>query len=265
MTMSSAVSISPNRNISEMTALVRQLVARLGCVGFKIETESEGASPHEILLLQHVVEPFAPLAVKIGGCNARTDMTMARTFGLHHLIAPMIESAYAVENFREAVDAIYGTREPVYLTINVESIAACSRLDEILGAAVHHGIQQVTIGRSDLSHSMGAAVSDLAVRRLVEEVSEKAKARGLVVAVGGTVTPEDAAQLARILGSIDKIETRNVVFSTRKPRYLRAAISAAIDFEIRHLKQRQEMAAQHLNELTRRLDCLRERRGRGAR
>ena len=79
-----------------------------------------------------------PLTLKIGGCEAKKDLFEARQFGAKNIVAPMIESDYALKKFIDTVDHVYPNDEinEVNFYFNIETIQAFENLDEILKVAI---------------------------------------------------------------------------------------------------------------------------------
>ena len=72
-------------------------------MGIKAEFEAEGTRLEEALRLKEVVTRAGlDLTIKIGGCEALKDMYDARTIGVNAIVAPMIETAYAMKKYIQA-------------------------------------------------------------------------------------------------------------------------------------------------------------------
>lgn len=83
----------------EILPLLRHMRDEYGLVGVKGEFEAEGARLEELLRLKEISSAAGlEMIVKIGGCEAITDMRQARSAGATQIIAPMIESAFAARN-----------------------------------------------------------------------------------------------------------------------------------------------------------------------
>ncbi len=50
------------------------------------------------------------LNIKIGGCEAIKDMLDAISLGAERIIAPMVETPYALQKFIRAAQLVYGER-----------------------------------------------------------------------------------------------------------------------------------------------------------
>jgi uncharacterized protein YjaG (DUF416 family) len=82
-----------------MVDILNDLRENYNVIGVKCEFESEGTRLEEALRLKEVVTKASlELTIKIGGCEALKDMYDARIIGVENIVAPMIESSYALKN-----------------------------------------------------------------------------------------------------------------------------------------------------------------------
>lgn len=172
---------------------------------YKLGTEYEQNS-HAEVIAAGVVFGFENLVLKIGGPDARHDLFLAAVHGIGSVIAPMVESVYAVEVFATACEAVgyKGARG-----IMLETLQAWSIMEPLFEACEAHGVGHVTIGRSDLAGSMQAEVEDLDA--WVQLAYERALAHGLDVSVGGQITPGEAEALSSL--GVEAMNTRHVYFT----------------------------------------------------
>ena len=92
-----------------MKQLINELVSlsELGVVGIKQSFEDEGALHDDILTMRRITETCKlKLSVKIGGCEAKTDIGYCSDIGVDALVAPMIESKLWVQQ-RQGRHQIY--------------------------------------------------------------------------------------------------------------------------------------------------------------
>src|SRR5574344_3058738 len=81
-------------------------------IGIKAEFEAEGTRMEEALRLKEVVTRAGlDLTIKIGGCEAIKDMFDARTIGVNTIVAPMIETAYAMKKYVNATKFVFPKEE----------------------------------------------------------------------------------------------------------------------------------------------------------
>ena len=106
-----------------MKHIVEELknLAKLGIVGIKQSFEDEGALQQDVLTMRRITEQAGvDLSVKIGGCEAKTDIQFCKTIGVNKLVAPMIETPFALTKFIESVADINDMK----FYINILSIYA---------------------------------------------------------------------------------------------------------------------------------------------
>src|SRR5574344_1085241 len=80
--------------------------------GVPAEFEAEGTRLEEALRLKEVVTRAGlDLTIKIGGCEAIKDMYDARTIGVNTIVAPMIETSYAMKKYVNATKFVFPKEE----------------------------------------------------------------------------------------------------------------------------------------------------------
>jgi len=147
-----------NQAERQMVALLVDLRENHYFMSVKAEFEHEGARLEELLRLREItLRAGLGITFKIGGCEAVTDLRAARDLGVEGIVAPMVESAFAMKKFLAAVDEVYSVDElrDVGLHINVESIQGARSFPEMLEQPEFARLSGVTIGRGDLANSLG--------------------------------------------------------------------------------------------------------------
>ncbi len=205
-------------------------VARpLGLTAFKLGTEEEGLATEEVVWIAERVPQGLGCMVKIGGPCARADLRLAGEVHATAVVAPMIESPFAMRRFLEAADEDLGEGGAgIERAFNLETGQALAQLDAILDVA-NGRLGFVNIGRSDLGASLGYEVGDAELHRIVAEAILRLQARGLPVHVGGKVT---RATLQPLLerAPFPMFHTRFLAFEVG-PR-VAEAIDAALHIEL---------------------------------
>ena len=121
-----------------MLEILKLLRDSYSAVGVKAEFESEGVRLDEMLRFADIAHKSdLKLGIKIGGCEAIKDAFDAKQFGADYVIAPMIESSYALSKFSDLVDRVYSSsfKRPVAL-FNIETQLAYDNFDSILAYAL---------------------------------------------------------------------------------------------------------------------------------
>ncbi len=211
-----------------------------GLVAVKAEFEAEGSRKDELIMLREIVDAAGlGLIIKIGGCEAVHDIDQCKLLGASGVMAPMIETPFAMGKFCGAVSKIYGDDSSIERIINAETVTCLANFDEILEKGKGF-LTGVTVGRSDLSASMGIARSDIEcdeVFNATREFCEKAKKAGLVTNFGGNIGIESVPFIIKMYPYIDRFETRKVVLKKNDdPEFVKEAIKKALEFELLYLK-----------------------------
>ena len=219
-----------------------------GILAVKAEFEAEGTRTNELLrLLEIARRAGVKVAIKIGGCEAIRDLVECRLFGVDYIIAPMVESPYALKKYIAAKDKFFPADEQadIDFLFNVETRSTLDHLNE-LGQLAQEGGVGMVFGRVDFAGSMKkdrAFVNSDAMSAFVTRVAEVARDCDIDLVVGGGVSPDAIEHLrqARKI-RLDRFETRKVVFDAAilDGKAAAAAMGLAIDFELLWLKNKRD-------------------------
>lgn len=197
-------------------------------VSIKCGTEVEAQTFEEIWFMRRITRGIMPLTVKIAGPEARNDIEFMLSAGVDCILAPMVESAYGLKNFVSTMAALDPAGQSE-LAVNIETVTAWRNLEEIFDSPSFAAIKQVTVGRSDLSGSMGLDVDDDEITRIARAIVAAAHARGKRTSIGGQVTTENAPLVQERLRA-DTINTRHMVVDLA-PKGITENIAAALLWE----------------------------------
>ena len=225
---------------NELYERLSELKELYSIISIKAEFEAEGSRKDELIMLREIVDAAGlGLIIKIGGCEAVHDIDQCKLLGASGVMAPMIETPFAMGKFCGAVSKIYGDDSSIERIINAETVTCLANFDEILEKGKGF-LTGVTVGRSDLSASMGIARSDIEcdeVFNATREFCEKAKKAGLVTNFGGNIGIESVPFIIKMYPYIDRFETRKVVLKKNdNPEFVKEAIKKALEFELLYLK-----------------------------
>lgn len=183
----------------------------------KSGTEVEDMSFEEIAVLRQLSKEIVPLVIKIGGPEARQDIRNCIKHDVDMILAPMVETVYALTNFVETAVSIIEEKESnhIQLAFNLESKTAYSNLDAMIQSRAFAMLSQVTIGRGDLSKSMHLAVDDDEVTRVTISALKRLSRNRVTTSVGGGLTVKNIPSMAATLPS-DRFNTRHIVLHNNK-------------------------------------------------
>ncbi len=237
---------------------LRDMLTRLrddfGCDSLKVATEDAGMSFEEISEVYRLFNDILPIAMKIGGPEARNDIHNAVQIGVACIIAPMIESVYALEKFIQTVEEVAGKikYEKLSKQINIETITACDNIENIINSKCIEAIHQVTIGRTDLSRSIRENVDSQRMLELTKKIVDISRAKNIEVSVGGNITPENAVKIAE-MATPDKINTREIGFTVIKSSNIYSTVTEMLKFE-------RELIVHKINIFNYQIDSLADRK-----
>ena len=151
-----------NNTEKKMLDILKYLKEEHDVIAIKAEFEAEGSRTDELVMLNEIIfRADMKLYIKIGGCEAVRDLDQCRLLGASGIMAPMIESSFAMTKFINAARKVYGNEwENIEWIINAETVLCHQNLDSILEVSKGF-LSTVSIGRVDLSSSMGLSRSEI--------------------------------------------------------------------------------------------------------
>lgn len=251
-----------------MVDTLKDLKENHDVIGVKAEFEAEGTRMEEALRLKEVVTKAGlDLTIKIGGCEAIRDMYDARSIGVTRIVAPMIETPYALSKFLGATHMVYpdDERPNVDFLINIETETGYRNLPEMLKVNHVDELAGIVLGRTDMSRSLGLTPDDInsdRVFQIASEVLPAAKRYGKECVIGGGVSAESVPFFARLpQGCLDKFETRKVLFRYpgKSVQSMCQGILKAVGFELMWLKNKQAFYGSIYQEDAQRIHVLQSR------
>lgn len=180
-------------------AIMQTLIGNNVIVGMKAETESEGLDWNSITYLRVVAAKLRiPFHLKIGGCEAISDLVASQYLAVDYVIAPMVETSFSADKFKQAIARAGLVDSKAKLLI--ETVGGIGNLSTILDN--HSGwISGVNFGRTDLlaslSSNQGSSLSleSQEFQSLILSGIAIAKARGMTVTVGGKIQTQNLGLL----------------------------------------------------------------------
>ena len=208
----------------------------VGVSGIKQSFEDEGVILSDVFTMRRITESIGTnVYVKIGGCEAITDINNCLSMGINSIIAPMVETKFALSKF---LNAVKNVKETDFYFV-CETKTAIINLEEMLDSDENSILSGIVVGRSDLTKSFDLPKKDVDsdfICKKVEEAFRLAKDRGLKTTMGGNISVNSVDFIKKMHSEslLDKIETRNVVITLNEGNInsLTDSITKSLLFEI---------------------------------
>ena len=237
-----------NKTELQMIELLKKGRDKYGYVSVKAEFEAEGTRVDELLRLIDISRKAdLQLTVKIGGCEAKRDLMESKQFGVDYIVAPMVETDYALSKYILAKNSVYSDFEQKHtdFLVNIETKTAYENREKISHLA-NSNINGLVFGRVDFSESIGVGRDGIHSEKVTSKVLEIAsicKNNNLDLVVGGAVS-SDSIEVLKQINEIylTRFETRKVVFSSDiiESESLKDGLVNAVHFELLWLKNKKE-------------------------
>lgn len=253
----------------EMLDLLKRGKQEYGYTGVKAEFESEGTRTDELLrLLEIARRADLNVGLKIGGCEAIRDMIEAKQYGVDYIIAPMVETPYALSKYIDAIHKVYNEDEAqdTQFLFNLETITGYSHLDEIVTMASQSTPKVgIVFGRVDFTGSNNMTRQDIntpQVQQYSLKIAKTCRDHDLPLVVGGGVAIDALDTLREIHDvHLDRFETRKVIWSgdALNQKDVVRGLENAVNFELLWLKNKQSYYQRMATEDETRIEMLQSR------
>lgn len=259
-----------NSKEKQMLDILKRGKEEFGYLGVKAEFEAEGTRTDELLRLIDIARKAdVKIALKIGGCEAMKDLMEAKQIGIDYIVAPMVETPYALWKFTDAKNKVYTQEEQLdtKFLVNLETITAYNQLPALIEKATQpNGIDGFVFGRVDFVMSMGLnGREDINREDVTDKIVETArlcKASNLELVVGGGVSVDALPAIKRAQQEyLTRYETRKVLFAgdaVNNPNAERALLNA-VRFELLWLENKRDYYGTIHMEDSKRIDMLSKR------
>lgn len=252
----------------QMLDILKKGKQEYGFNAVKAEFEAEGTRIDELLRLVDIARKAdLKVGLKIGGCEAMRDLMEVKQIGVDYIIAPMVETAYALWKFIDAKNKIFLPEDQtdVKFLTNIETITGYNNLESMVDKA-KNGLDGLVFGRVDFVMSMGGnGREDINKEYVTEYVCNTAKAckeAGIELVMGGGISAGAISAVRQVQSiHLDRYETRKIIFNGDAIQLPQAdkALLSAVHFELLWLKNKRDYYGSIFREDDKRIDMLEAR------
>jgi len=253
-----------------MLDILKRGKQEFGFCAVKAEFEAEGTRVDELLRLVEIARRAdLKIGLKIGGCEAIRDLLEIKQIGVDYIIAPMVETPYALWKFVDAKNRIFTKEEQrdIKFLTNLETITGFNNLASLVEqACMQDGLDGLVFGRVDYAMSMGRNgredINNTDITKAVIETANACKAAKLELVMGGGIS-KDAIPAVRQVQKVhlDRYETRKIIFNGDAIKLSTAdkALISAVEFELLWLKNKRDYYEAIFTEDDKRINMLETR------
>jgi hypothetical protein len=188
----------------------------MGCSGIKVSFEDEGALYNEIITMRNLTANVGlALTVKIGGCEAKRDIIDCIDLHCDTIIAPMIESGFALNKFLKSLESCNYSKKKGF---NLETIQGYNNLKEL--SKSFDSIEYITLGRHDFVKSLSKDSEHVDSEELYEIAEKlftfvKNNHKNVKCYMGGNLSKNSINFIQKLTEKklLDAFESRYIIFN----------------------------------------------------
>ena len=205
--------------INNIISTIREL-KKIGAVAIKQSFEDEGANYDEVKLMNEIVKKVnLDHNIKIAGCEAKNDINFCSDLRVDGIVAPMVESNYALTKFMQSIPKNNSAK----LYVNIETYSAINDIKKILSSKNLNRLNGLVFGRSDIAGSLGLEKKDVNSKKITHLITgaikyAKKKKSKLKIKIGGSISFPSKNVIENLFKKklINSYETRNIEIKISK-------------------------------------------------